>query len=439
MATREQIFQVLAAASGAMTRAQLEEKVGESYRKFQTQLDRWVKQELIQDTGNHTYILTDKGREEALNEELDEIPDEEPEAGPAGAASEKREATQRTVGATDYQQFMRLGRNVGVVPSNLIKVATDHIWEGGNYQDLKWVAVGLHQMAIQPDLANRWFHAWASHLKMALPTDLPQEFLAPEARKAAEKEDAAKKDGAGKRDYNLDENDNPVYVGEGLGGYDHAQAFEIGKIRAGRGKGGTSSSTGSMADEISKVFKAFKEMSPEVTQGKSFIVKTGADGTYQVEEADLSKPIVMPAPVGTKAADSYLVDDAGQVQKLEAGKPIVIVRNAPAPPGYTQGQKTIVIDKRTGETSELAPGSPLVIIRESSGAPQTGLPPVQVLDKDGKPMVMDINTLFALEDHKENIRRQNESHETKMEIAKGFKDLLKTAEKALGHMAEGEE
>jgi hypothetical protein len=53
-------------------------------------------------------------------------------------------------------------------------------------------------------------------------------------------------------------------------------------------------------------------------------------------------------------------------------------------------------------------------------------------------MVLDINTFFQLEEHKEKIRREDESHQTKMEIAKGFKELLKNAQSALSHMGEGE-
>jgi len=36
-------------------------------------------------------------------------------------------------------------------------------------------------------------------------------------------------------------------------------------------------------------------------------------------------------------------------------------------------------------------------------------------------------------------KRADQSHETKMEVAKGFKDLLGQAGTALSHMAEGEE
>ncbi len=430
MASKEQILGILAGASAAMSRKEMEEKIGESYRGFQTQLDRLVKQELIEDTGDHKYVLTDKGREEALHGEFDEIPDDEPPSG------EKKEETQATAQTTEYQQFLRLGKQVGVVPLSLIKVTTDHIWNG-DYQDLKWVASGLQQMGIQRDLANRWFNAWASHMKKPLPTDLPSDFQSPEVRKVQEKEEAEKKQGAGKRDYVLNADDVPEFVGEGNGSLDYKDAVDLSKIRAARRKDGTSSSPGSMADEVTKIFKAFKELAPEKVAGKTFLFKPGSDGSYQMEEVDPSKPIVLPAQAGIKPADSYLVSEDGQVQKLEAGKPVVIIKQAPSSQGNVVSQKTVLVDKRTGETTEVAPGAPVIIIRES--AAQSQMTPITIKDKDGNPMVLDLSTWFRLEEHKDKQRRDEESHQVKMDIAKTFKDALNKAGKALANMGEKEE
>ena len=430
MASKEQIFGILAAASGAMSRAELEEKVGESYRRFQTQLDRWVKQELLEDTGDRHYALTDKGREESLQEEIDSIP----EPGGTGVTGESKEETQATAGTTEYQQFLRLGKYIGVIPMSLIKVTSDHVWNGGDYQDMKWVAQALQEMGIQRDLANRWFNAWRSHLKQPMPTDLPPEYLSPEARKSEEKVEAAKKDGAGKRDYILTEENIPVHVGDLQGDLDYKDAVALAQLRTARNRSdGHQASAGSMADEVAKIFGAFKEIMGEKATGKSFVVKPGADG-YQVEEVDPDKPMLIPQPGAAKPSPSYFVDNDGTVKEIQPGQPLVIMKESSKP---AQSGSQYLIDQKTGEMREVAPGQPIIIKTES--APVSQSTPIQMKDKDGNPMILDLNTFIRLEDHKEKQRRDEDSHQVKMDIAKTFKDALNKAGKALSNMGEGDE
>ena len=64
MASKEQIFRALAPYQVPVDRKILEKQVGESYRRFQTQLERWAKQGLLEEKKRHHYILTSTGREE---------------------------------------------------------------------------------------------------------------------------------------------------------------------------------------------------------------------------------------------------------------------------------------------------------------------------------------------------------------------------------------
>jgi len=99
--------------------------------------------------------------------------------------------------------------------------------------------------------------------------------------------------------------------------------------------------------------------------------------------------------------------------------------------------KQILYDKRTGEVTEVAPGQPVIIMRENAAVSQAT--PIQVKDKDGNPMVLDLSTYIRLEEHKEKQRRDEDSHQVKMDIAKTFKEALNRAGKALANMGEGEE
>ncbi|GAI57087.1 unnamed protein product, partial [marine sediment metagenome] len=70
--------------------------------------------------------------------------------------------------------------------------------------------------------------------------------------------------------------------------------------------------------------------------------------------------------------------------------------------------------------------------------PLSGIP-VTVTGPDGKPAVMDFSQVLDFRKFMAEERRADESHETRLEVAKGFKDMLGKAGTALGHMAEGEE
>lgn len=429
MATKEKIFEILAGASGPMGRTELEEKVGESYRRFQTQLDRWVKQELIEDVGDHHYVLTEKGREEAL------AGPEETGGGEGGDESGKPAAvSEETLGSTEYQQFVKFGRQTGVTPEALIQQTTAHIWAGGSYTDLKWVALGLQQMGIRQDLRNRWFHSWRSYLKQPIPLDIPSEYTSVESKKTEAGAAEAKKDGAGKRDYILSEGYTPTYVGEGLGDLDKDEAYELSRAYlAGRTKGGAGATPGSMADEFVKMFGAFKEMMGDQAKGKSYMVRPGENG-LQVEEVQPGQPIVISQPqTENKPAPTWFVDPEGNTHEVQPGQPIIIKQ--PAPANTAQPAQQYLIDKTSGQVTPVTPGQPIVI---QSAPAQSQMSPIQVMDKDGKPMILDLATFIKLEEHREKQKRDDESHEVKMEIAQGFKDLLKDAQKAMSKMGKEE-
>ncbi len=430
MAKKEDIFSVLSAASAPMSRTEIGDKVGEPYRKFQTQLDRWVKQELLSVDEEHNYTLTDKGREEAANGFAGEGQDDMQ----TGISPDESEATQRTVGTTEYQQFYRLGENVGVVPKTLIKVTTEHVWNGGDYKNLNWVAQALQDMGIQRDLATRWFHSWSSHLKMPIPVDVPMDFKSPDVRKAQEKEESEKKQTDEVRDYILDNEGMPVKVGPGLGYYTYKDAMELSKLKLARGESKNQPEKQvSSVEEVIKLYNAFKDMMGEKSAGKSYVVKQTEEGIV-VDEVDPGKPLVIPQNGGSKPSPSYLVDQNGEVKEITPGQPVVITRNNPV---QASPSVQYLVDQRTGTVQEVAAGQPIVVKMEAPPS-NTGTP-IQVKDKDGNPMILDINTYIRLEEHKEKQRRDEESHEIRLDIAKGFKDLLKSAQVALMHMGDEDE
>jgi len=383
-------------------------------------MKRYIEAKLIEDTGGYHYILTEEGRKKALEEVVLEDITSEFETG------------DQAIATTEYKQFERLGALSGCTPAALIKQTANYVFEGGDYKDMKWVAQAMQELGIQTDVRGRWWHCWRGKMRQAIPSDLPAEFLSGESKTGEKKE---KK---GKRDYILNENDNPTYVGEGLGDLDHDEAFELAKIKAGaavRRRDASPPSASSQIDDVIKIVNLVKSTEGEKAAGKSYIVKPGEDGAFQVEEAVPGKPIVVSQQgPATKPSVTYYADSEGTVKELQPGQPLVIIKEAPKQVA-TSGTHYLV-DQKTGEVKEVAPGQPIVIIRESAQSQST---PIQVKDKDGNPMVLDLSTFIKLEEHRDKQRRDEESHETKMEIAKSFKDLLHKAGSALSHMAEGEE
>lgn len=416
MPTKAQILNILANEPAPLHRNKIAEKLGENtYRSFQTQLDRYEKQELIEGTLDHEYSITELGRKELSSESL-----------------VTEETDEEKLGTTEYQRFIHLGKITGVSPPELIKQTADHVWNGGEFTDLDWVARAFQEMGIRQDLRNRWWHSWRTYLHQPIPTQLPASIAEGETKTGVT---TTKKEGKGRRNYILDADDKPVYVGDGLGDMDYEDALDLAKIRAGRGRataGVGQQTPASMADEVAKMFTAFKEFMGDKAQGKSYVVRQGEEG-IQVEEVEPGRPMVVNYPQGNNKQKTYFVGNDGEVQEAQPGQPIIIKQPAPAAGGGTQ----YLVDKATGQVTEVKAGQPIVI---QTQPPQQQYPytPIEMKDKDGNPMILDLGTYIRLEEFKDKRQHDQESHETKQEIAKSFKDLITKATSALGHMAEEE-
>jgi len=94
------------------------------------------------------------------------------------------------------------------------------------------------------------------------------------------------------------------------------------------------------------------------------------------------------------------------------------------------------IDQLTELSSALPMLKSILGIPEQSSNPFI---PTQITGLDGKPTVMDLTQVLDLRKFMTEERRAEEGHKTKMDIAKGFKDLLGKAGTAMSHTGEEEE
>jgi len=372
---------------------------------------------LLTEEGKNIYTLTEKGRNEALEGEY--------RTDPVDEVDEER------LGTTEYQQLIKRGKQTGVTPLALIVQTAEHIWNGGDYNDLEWVLKAMQEMSIRRDMALRWWHSWRSYLKQPIPANVSSFVTQAEGDRTGGKESPK----SIKRDYILGEDDSPIFVGENCGDLNYEDAVSLARARAvGKAKGSSNDSkqqsVGSFADEVAKTWNAFQQMSGEKTQGKAYLMRPGEDGKYQMEEVDPNRPtIINPPNADIKPPPQLLIDSEGEVKEIPFGQPIVIKQPTPVnTPQY-------LIDRATGKVESVTPGQPIVIIQERP-QPQNAMTPIQLTDKDGNPMVIDLSTFIKLEEHRNKQRRDDESHEAKMEITKGFKDILTKASNAVSHMAE---
>ncbi|MFH1763649.1 MAG: hypothetical protein ABIF09_05590 [Gemmatimonadota bacterium] len=431
MAHKETILGALRDSGGPLSGQELGEKVGLKFRQMQTQVGRWVDMGLIEKTEDSKFALTEKGQAELVRDIEDGLMGD--------SADDGDEPSQESMGRTDFQRFIQIGKQVGIAPPQLITLTANHVWNGGDYRDMKWVAQGMQQMAIRTDLASRWVNAWRTWLRT--PEDGNVITFSSKPSDPAVVDGKASKSGE-RASYTHSLVDGiPQYMGEGNGDMTKDDAMELAKVIAGARARATQpaqaapQSPGNMVEDFVKMFAAIKEfMGENKHNGKSYMIRPGEDG-YEVEEVeDTGKPVVVDRGPGPQPSPSYLVDDQGEITEMQPGRPVVIKPKGPAPAAGEPMK--YMIDRATGEMKQLVPGEPIVIIRESPAASTTQLMPIQVKDADGNPMTLDLNTYIRLDEHKSKIRRDEEAHDVKMEVAKGFKDLLGKAARALEHMGE---
>jgi len=439
MASKEQILRALVGESGPMNLSVMGKKLGLPTSNFKSQLNGCERSGLVEKNEQNEYTLTEAGHQLLLAAP--------PEETPPGGDEEAKESTEESLKTTEYQQFITFGKQTGVVPYALIEQTATHIFSGGDFKDLNWVWQGISEMGIRPDLARRWFHSWRSALHQPIPRG-----LADEARVVKTEEEVAIKGGKGKRDYILSANDTPIQVGEDVGDLDYEDAVRLSSVRAAAqarggiqaGPGGQPSTPGTMADEITKVFNAFTAMMGPQTKGKSYVVKPGEDGLYEIEEVNEGKPTIINAPGkgNTNPPSSWLVTPEGDVQEVTSGKPVVI-KQAAAP--QSQPAKTYLL-RQTADgyaTEEVEPGKPIIINSPPPASAGMSMIPFPVIgsdgqpvtDSEGKPVYANIEPMIKWLGFQADQRRADERHQMAMSLGQVVRENVADGVAALRQAA----
>lgn len=113
---------------------------------------------------------------------------------------------------------------------------------------------------------------------------------------------------------------------------------------------------------------------------------------------------------------SYYVDQEGNVHQASPGEPVVVKQKE------TQPSKNYLVDQ-SGNLREIQPGQPVVVKveRQTETPPST---PIQLRDRDGNPMTMDINSLISWKKFESEENRADEDHKNKQDVAGALIDFL---------------
>jgi len=376
---QEKLLELLAGESGAISAAELAKKAGiPNIEAVRTQLGRLAKEDLVGKDAQGEWTLADPGRE-YLNQ-----------------------LTQETAGTSEYEIFKSLGRRIGVV-GELIGVVAEHVWSGGDYEDVNWVWKALGEMDIRADQRKRWWNAWRSHLGKAIPPDLKEEVVGKDGEEPGQA-GALKKS---PNDYILVE-DEPVRVGDGLGDYSLQDAKDILAVKALKSRfdrfnrpGTDPSGTGSTGEKISDIITALAPFLSKDTDPETVKEMLGD------KLALLKQEIIMglPHPNQPKSMVDQLSELGAILGTLKDSGPLL--------------------------------RSLLGIPEPSTSNPSTTpLMPVQLSDKDGNPVVMDFDSLINWKRFQGEEQRADEKQTLLKGMVTEFRQQLPVAMQALKATAE---
>ncbi|MBA7639508.1 hypothetical protein ES703_47166 [subsurface metagenome] len=379
MATIMELLAYLSTKEEAVTTADLAKGLHASREGTLKQLSREKGKGNVDGNSQEGWLITEKGRDELRKGEI--------------------HPTMIDEGVTPRQQFEAIGRRIGI-PEERIVLATDIVWSG-EYNDIKWAWEALGQADIADDLRGVWVNAWRAKLHKAIPPELETELTGAGKTAATEAGKGVTPSKRGREYIIVD--DEPVRVGENLGDYSLQDAKDILAIRALKTRfAGAAQAGGAPASTPEKLSELLTALGPYLNKGS---------------DVDALKEILA---------------DKLALQRQE------ILSHIPQQGTPTQ-PKTLI--EQLTELSTLGP-----VLKSILGIPETpansnplsGIP-VTVTGPDGKPAIMDFTQALDFRKFMAEEKRADESHQTKMEVAKSFKDFLVKAGTAAEHAAGAEE
>lgn len=374
----------------------------------------------------HTFRLKQKGLISGESKEGWKVTDKGRGAVERG---EEIPVTTEDVGADNESKLRYFGQLAGVKTEKI--EAAWAIIQTGDPDELEFVWDAFGQVDIPADQRRVFFNLWRNFKKKPLTPRLIEEMEVKAEDELGGKGIVAR----GARDWMLID-DRPVHVGEGLGEYTRDEAFRLYQIdRIGSKLGGKEGPFKSV-DDMLTVFDHIEKLTGK-KQTKPLIVVPTEEG-MEVREIEEGQPITIKAPTST--GKTVFINHKGKVEELEPGQPIVINKEV---------AKGFIVDQ-TGNVKELSPGQPIVVkqvetksylinqagelTEVEAGKPiiiRVEAPPaagnktmLEVKDKDGNPMVLDIDSLISYKRFEGEEKRADERNKILRDAVDAFKNKI---------------
>ena len=443
VATSDQILELLLSKTAPISMSDLAKELGLKSAEVSTQLKRLSEEKpgkpalvSVNDEGN--YEISDAGRQKVN-------PD-----------------TEVSEGLTEGEIFKNYGIRIGV-KKDIVSLVQEHVWNGGEPKDLNWVKKALAEMNIPSDLAGRWLSVWRTYLLRGISPEDPngpaERGVTPESGPPVK--NSKDSDGSSQvrlRDYILDANFIPLYVGEGNGDMDFSLAEKLSILKASRAAKvpivpENAGGGGSTIDETSKLYDLVQRIAAGNGPKKTTLMIPDGKGGVTIQEVDAGSNVLIPkAPsIGEDSAKEspkgyYLDPETNEMKEINPNKPIVIVRKEVVNSGGEKlpaPAKVFIVED--GELKEHDPSRPIVINRNPPPAQSSPGAMFSIPTGNGNAAVTldDLNKwmelTFKVEDHKKKVARDEESHEMWMDMGKTLKDFGTKAVRAVGNMGNNEE
>jgi DNA-binding PadR family transcriptional regulator len=342
---------------------------------------------------------------------------EEDEEGPT--------VSMAALGTTPYQIFMNLGALAGV-QRDRIKLTANMVWAGGaDCYDMDWVWKKMGECAIPYDLRSMWIHAWKAYAAQERediyawePPSSAQVKAAEEKEKVeARKEQEPVTAKAEPREFLIGANNKIVKVGAGAGMYSFSEAqgiVALDNMKIEAEAAAKSAEAGGSREKISDILTA---LAPYLTGHK----EAGEGGKDKISDV-----LTALSPYLNRESDKETMANIVETK----------IRETLGSPGGEEKPWYETLPKMVTALTGLAP-----TVRALLGVPDTaqllqmiesrlpkagdgGTQAFQLLDSQGNPMRLDLNSILEIKKFEREQAREDESHKNKMEMASGIKDFL---------------
>lgn len=380
------ILQTMGAISGYTDFKTLATKAGITKDSFRSQLAKmekngWVKCEA---EGSTKWAISDDGMN-LVNEG-------------------KAEITREDVGLNESQIFAEFGRSVGgILPERLVVISQVIFNDDAYNLDKVWLYLG--RMNVPIDIRRSWWTCWDSYLRnINKPVSISDETKAAVTLPAERTEDQKKEAEKQQLDYDVETNPNTgladvVKIGPGIGQLTMEEASKIVGLK-------------------NQQIRALAMANPP-----------------QAPQEPLSQLLTAMAPYLKKDADESTLRELITLQFGNMTK--AITDTMPK-----AGQQTPVdqISTLLSSLKDLGPAlRPLLGIPEpGAGQPQDRSTPLQVMDQDGKPMVLNIGDLLTIKKFDAEQKREDDSAKGKQDFMKEVRGFISTISKAMERAAQNQ-